>query len=86
MNKCNIDGKSLKLIQSRVATIFREYLKNESTQEELKKKINKCKDIELSSISLDDVDELTDIKIDNFDINQDVQFSTYRSTYDYSGK
>lgn len=32
--------------------------------EELKKKINKCKDIELSSISLDDVDELTDIKID----------------------
>ena len=30
--------------------------------EELKKKINKCKDIELSSISLDDVDELTDIK------------------------
>ena len=24
--------------------------------------------------------------IDNFDINQDVQFSTYRSTYDYSEK
>ena len=32
--------------------------------EELKKKINKCKNVELSSISLDDVDELTDIKID----------------------
>ena len=32
--------------------------------EELKKKINKCKDIDLSSISLDDVDELKDIKID----------------------
>ena len=24
--------------------------------------------------------------IDNFDINQDVQFSTYRSTYDYTAK
>ena len=24
--------------------------------------------------------------IDNFDITQDVQFSTYRSSYDYSGK
>ena len=36
--------------------------------EELKKKINKCKDIELSSISLDDVDELTDIKIDKRDV------------------
>lgn len=24
--------------------------------------------------------------IDNFDTTQDVQFSTYRSTYDYSGK
>ena len=39
MNKCSIDDKSLKLIQSRVATIFREHLKNQSTQEELKKKI-----------------------------------------------
>ena len=32
MNKCNIDDKSLKLIQSRVATIFREHIKNEFTQ------------------------------------------------------
>ena len=27
MNKCSINDKSLKLIQSRVAIIFREYLK-----------------------------------------------------------
>ena len=32
--------------------------------EELKKKVTRCKNIELSKVSLDDVDELTDIKID----------------------
>lgn len=32
--------------------------------EELKEKINRCKNMDLSDVSLDDVDELTDIKID----------------------
>lgn len=32
--------------------------------EELKKKINDCKNMELSDVSIDDVDDITDIKID----------------------
>ena len=60
MNKCSIDDKSLKLIQSRVAIIFREYLKNESTQEELKKKIKN----ELDKITSQD--NILSIKSDHF--------------------
>lgn len=32
--------------------------------EELKKKINECKNMELSDVSIDDVDDISDIKID----------------------
>ena len=61
MNKCSIDDKSLKLIQSRVATIFREYLKNESTQEELKKKIKNELDKIADKYELTDIDSIINI-------------------------
>ena len=61
MNKCNIDDKSLKLIQSRVATIFREYLKNEYTQEELKKKIKNELDKIADKYELTDIDSIINI-------------------------
>ena len=32
--------------------------------EELKKKIDECKNMELSDVSIDDVDDISDIKID----------------------
>lgn len=39
-------------------------MNNRYNFEELKEKINRCKNMTLSDVSLDDVDEITSIKID----------------------